>query len=241
MLEFQESLSSKPKDGMGTERFLLWENAQIKGLKKSDTLKPIVASWEAANGICVTRKETRLPNYSSCKKMFEERGLQVSIRQSGGTAVPHGKGIINVTALTAHNGPRSIKHSYSVFCGSLQRSLSQFGLSSTIGAAFGSFCDGDYNVLIENKKVIGTSQRWVKHENMSKWIVVNHAVIMASACPVTMTRRVNEFYRQAGSGQTFYPQNVASLSDYLSKYDEELEAEIRLRLETNLVSDYSQN
>jgi len=241
MLEFQELLSAKPKDGMETERFLLWENAQIKRLKKLDTLKPIVTSWEAANGICITRKETRLPNYSSCKMMFAERGLQISIRQSGGTAVPHGKGIINLTALTPHSGPRSIKHSYSVFCASLQRSLSQFGLSSTIGAAYGSFCDGDYNVLIENKKVIGTSQRWVKHENTNQWIVLNHAVIMASACSVAMTRRVNEFYHQAGSGQTFHPQNVASLSDYLSKYDEELEAEIRLRLETNLVSDYSQN
>lgn len=210
------TLPLPPPNGATTAAFLCWEDEVISQLKKDSHPCPFVRLWEAKSGLCITNKETRFPSFEKSKELCKKKGFDIAIRRSGGTAVPHGPGILNVSAFVENRGPRNIRHSYEKFCQSLQMSLTELGVHSDIGTAQNSFCDGDYNILVEGKKVIGTSQRWIKSSMTDNWIVLNHAVILLDVSTKDITDTVNFFYSEARSDVVLTPLNIISLSDILA-------------------------
>ncbi len=69
--------------------------------------------------------------------------------------------MINVSYLTVWpaNTPYHIQTAYQYFCTILQSFFHQLGIATTVGDTPGSYCDGDYNLNIAGKKVVGTAQK----------------------------------------------------------------------------------
>ena len=205
-------LQNMPENGSLTQDFLTWEDDVITAFKTQTLQDPVWACWQSANGLCVTRKEHRLAGFKQAQQNFNSNGFEISTRRSGGTIVPQGGGILNITSIALQHGPRNIAQSYQIFCKQLQIWLGDLGFETDIGPVKGCYCDGDYNLILNGKKLAGTSQRWIKgpahdpvrdpltgsDENLSQsFIVLNHAVMLVTETGHAATRRVNDFRAQA--------------------------------------------
>jgi len=182
-----------PQNGSFTQDFLSWEEQRIDAMKLNPHHPDVWACWQSARGLCVTRKEHRLPHFKHAEAQLKQSSQELATRRSGGTVVPQGDGILNVTYISLHFGQRNIGKSYMEFCESLQKTLKDLGFETDIGPVEGSYCDGDYNLILDGKKLAGTSQRWVKGPDKS-FIILNHAVILITEDGESASRRVNDFH-----------------------------------------------
>jgi len=211
-MQTRESQLPIPRNGSGLQSFMDWEAAAMEQFRVGELSEPVLAIWQSALGISITQKERRLPFF---KEKFEAQNSinkDIVIRRSGGTAVPQGDGIINVSWIYRSSSPRNIKLSFLKFCQHLQTALDDIGCTTQIGAVKGSYCDGDYNLIASGKKLVGTSQRWANGPNGHS-IILNHAVMMVSANAAEQTDRVNAFYKDAGSDVRFDRESSTSLID----------------------------
>lgn len=58
----------------------------------------------------------------------------------------------------------------------------QLGIATTVGDTPGSYCDGDYNLNIAGKKVVGTAQRILRLGTGVGMIDEKQTVMLAQAC-----------------------------------------------------------
>lgn len=200
----------KPQNGSMTQDFLSWEDAVIDAVKHGQITPPFWAGWQSAPGLCVTRKEHRLPFFAAAQNEMDIAGLELATRRSGGTIVPQGPGIYNVTQITLQNGPRNIGGSYMAFCEMLQNRLKTAGFETDIGPVDGSYCDGDYNLILDGKKLAGTSQRWIKGPERA-FIILNHAVILVTESGENASVRVNDFHETADETRPYAETTSISL------------------------------
>ena len=170
-------LPNLPQAGSPIESFLKWENEVIAAIGDSQEHNSIWACWQANEGLCITAKEKRFADYDLAKKEFQQQGLEIAARRSGGTTVPHGDGIIALTHIAKSHRPKNISQAYLEFCRNIQNVLSSLGFETHVGAAKGAYCDGDYNVLINGLKLAGTSQRWTRAGIDRTEIVLNLSLI----------------------------------------------------------------
>lgn len=206
-------LPRPPKTGASIESFLSWENDTIAALGGSTAHDSVWACWQAAEGLCITAKEKRFPNYAEAASNFQQQELEIAVRRSGGTTVPHGDGILVVTHIAKSHRPKNIGHAYMEFCSNIQNVLKNLGFDSHVGPAEGAYCDGDYNVLLNGLKLAGTSQRWTRSGQAKTEIVLNHAVMLISCDSTKATQRVNAFHQLAESRTPFDEAASTSLWD----------------------------
>ena len=188
-----QSLPTLPPNGSLTQEFLSWEDSIIDTMKLNASHPIVWAAWQSARGLCITRKEHRLPHFAKAQADLTAKGHELATRRSGGTVVAQGDGILNITQLSLHTGPRNIGGSYMRFCENMQARFKALGFETEIGPVTGSYCDGDYNLILDGKKLAGTSQRWVKGPDKA-FITLNHAVILVTENGQAATQRVNDFH-----------------------------------------------
>ncbi len=199
-----------PPNGSLTQAFLSWEETLIDKMKLNPHHPDIWACWQSAQGLCVTRKEHRLPNFEKAQADLIAKGQELATRRSGGTIVPQGEGILNITSLSLSYGPRNIGKSYMDFCKDMQTRFNTVGFDVDIGPVTGSYCDGDYNLILDGKKLAGTSQRWVKGPDKA-FIILNHAVILVTENGQIATQRVNNFHKIADGSAPYIAASSISL------------------------------
>lgn len=204
-------LPSLPKPGSAIESFLQWENEAIAALGNSNQHHSVWACWQANEGVCITAKEKRFADFDIANETFQQQGLEVAVRRSGGTTVPHGDGVLAITHIAKSSGPKDISRAYLGFCSHIQNVLSGLGFNTHVGAAIGAYCDGDYNVLIDGVKLAGTSQRWTRAGRDKTEIILNHAVLLVSNDSAKATQRVNEFHQLAEQRVPFDEEASTSL------------------------------
>ncbi|MGN5100893.1 lipoyl protein ligase domain-containing protein [Aeromonas veronii] len=122
--------------------------------------QPRAHLWQAPQCLIVTRKDTRLPHYEAACQQLAAEGWPVHVRDSGGTAVPHGAGILNLSLLLPRT-TTDLAHYYRLLGAPLLTLLAEYGLEGSYDFVPGSFCDGQYNLVIGGRKITGTAQRWL--------------------------------------------------------------------------------
>lgn len=208
--QMKHSILPLPANGSLTQDFLSWEERVIDTMKTDPKHPNIWACWQSALGLCVTRKEHRLPYFNKAQESMAAQGHELATRRSGGTVVAQGDGILNITSLALHYGPRNIGGSYVAFCQEMQARLLKIGFETDIGPVSGSYCDGDYNLILDGKKLAGTSQRWVKGPDKA-FIILNHAVTLVTENGYHATKRVNDFHEIADNRRPYDTASSSSL------------------------------
>jgi len=201
-----------PKRYLASLVIAQWEERVIGAMKLDASHPDVWSCWQSAQGLCVTRKEHRLPHFAEAQDALTAQSHELATRRSGGTVVAQGDGILNITHLSLHFGPRNIGGSYMDFCGDMQSRFKMLGFETDIGPVAGSYCDGDYNLILDGKKLAGTSQRWVKGPEKAL-ITLNHAVILVTANGQDATRRVNDFHAIADARSPYDETSSLSLWD----------------------------
>jgi lipoate-protein ligase A len=185
--------------------------------------KPTLRIWRAAHrpGIAVSRKDVASDRGQEAMRALVEDGWQVTVRQTGGTAVPQGDGVIHVSYIL----PRSF-HAvttdayYRLLCQPFIDWLADFGVKATTGALAGSYCDGTYNVLVGDKKLIGTAQAWrgglAGMASRHPGYVLAHACLMVNVDFAWSTNLINRFYQMAGNDYRVDVETCLDLKDIVS-------------------------
>jgi octanoyl-[GcvH]:protein N-octanoyltransferase len=188
----------------------------------SGAQNPTLRIWRAAHrpGIAVSRKDVASDRGQKAMRALMEDGWQVTVRQTGGTAVPQGDGVIHVSYIL----PRSF-HAvttdayYRLLCQPFIDWLAEFGIEATTGALPGSYCDGTYNVLVGGKKLIGTAQAWrgglAGMASRHPGYVLAHACLMVNVDFDWSTNLINRFYQFAGNDYRVDVQTCIDLTDVI--------------------------
>ncbi|WP_101494749.1 lipoyl protein ligase domain-containing protein [Salinivibrio proteolyticus] len=136
------------------------EQALIHRVEQGE-LNEALLLWQPDAQTLVLPAGQKWPQTPELRRALSALGWQIQSRRTGGAPVPQLPGVINVSYLTVWpaNTPYHIQTAYQYFCTILQSFFHQLGIATTVGDTPGSYCDGDYNLNIAGKKVVGTAQR----------------------------------------------------------------------------------
>lgn len=180
---------------------------------------PMARLWENPRCLVVTRRETRLPAYDAACRTLAAEGWPVIVRESGGTAVPHGPGILHFSlAFPQREGVRyDLDQVYQALCEPLRRALAELGLKADYGAVAGAYCDGRYNLRVDGLKITGTAQRLLAARAPGiQSAVLAQAMLMVESDAAAGTDRVNRFYALAGDDRHYDPTVSTSIEACLA-------------------------
>lgn len=124
---------------------------------------PVALLWQAAEpGLVLPERFSRSPGFDDAAAACAAQGWPVTTRKTGGGITPQGPGVLNLAlAFRAGTGrARTIRDSYAAICNPLAEALAQLGVTAATAPVKGSFCDGDYNLAVGGRKLVGTAQRW---------------------------------------------------------------------------------
>ncbi|MEL6206550.1 MAG: lipoate--protein ligase family protein [Pseudomonadota bacterium] len=143
--------------------------------------------WRAtAPGFVVPRPFTRAPRWADVAAMFAAEGHPVVERKTGGGITPQGPGVLNLAlAWTLGEGtPRAIPAAYGAICAPLVAGFAALGMEAGPGAVAGSFCDGDFNLEVGGRKIVGTAQRWRRRSVMAHALILTDLEIAPSVARI---------------------------------------------------------
>lgn len=176
--------------------------------------QPSAHLWQAPQCLIVTRKDMRLPRYQAACEQLAAEGWPVHVRDSGGTAVPHGAGILNLSLLLPRT-TTDLGHYYRLLGAPLLTLLAEYGLEGNYDFVPGSFCDGQYNLVIGGRKITGTAQRWLAPGQDHHGAVLAQAMLLVAGDVNEGTRMASRFYELAGGELRFAPGTSTTLAQQI--------------------------
>lgn len=190
MIRFTKCFDIAPADGLGLDGALL-ETTAADGRSRA-------AVWSSAPALIVSRRDERLPTFAAAAAAMEAAGLPVLIRQSGGTAVVQGPGILTISltyALPPGRGPGAIDTDYGILLEVVGTALAPLGIDLSLGAVPGAFCDGRHNLVMAGRKIAGTAQKRCRRQFQA---VLVHAALLVDCDLDRVCTDINRFYELAG-------------------------------------------
>lgn len=171
--------------------------------------------WRQQQAIIVTRKDAHLTHFEQACRALNAEGWPVFVRSSGGTAVPAGAGILNLSlTLPARSGLGPDDY-YQLLGAPLLACLKQLGIEAGYGPVPGSFCDGRYNLVAAGRKITGTAQHWRAAGSEQGGAVLAHAMVMVAGDMELGTRLASRFYEIAGGALRFAPNTSTTIGSLL--------------------------
>ena len=165
---------------------------------------PVVRVWRSAHvpGIGVSKKDVTQHAGAAASEQLRRKGTSVVVRQTGGTAVPQGDGVLHLSLLFPRLAQRATTDAYyRLLCDPMVSWFATLGLDATTGALPGSYCDGSYNVLAKGRKLVGTAQAWrgglAGMASAHPGYVLAHACLMIDVDLPWASAQMNRFYELA--------------------------------------------
>ena len=154
--------------------------------------------WQSAKPALVCpRTYRKRDGFQEAIENSAARGWPVLMRPSGGGTVPLWPGVLNmVMALTV---PQSfgILNGYQMLCEPIIRLGDELGLHLEPGATPDSYCDGDWNLSFEGRKIVGTAQR-LRPLRQGRVRLLGHALILVDGDVEPGALAVDAFHRDLG-------------------------------------------
>lgn len=184
---------------------------------------PLIRIWRSAaqEGIAVSRKDVASKEGHAAMETLMAEGLDVVVRQTGGTAVPQGPGVLHISFLLPRRRESTTTDAYyRLLCLPLIDWLKGFGLQAETGALAGSYCDGTYNVLVNHRKLVGTAQAWrgglAGMASRYPGYILAHANLVVEYDLTVAAERINRFYSLAHQDYRVAEQASTSLTREVS-------------------------
>lgn len=155
-------------------------------------LEQCLILWQANEPTLVLPAGNKWPESPELNSALADENWQLLSRKTGGAPVPQCPGIINLSHMYVwpEHQAYSVKLAYENLCTVLEGFFHQFGLTSQAHATDFSYCDGDYNLNIKGKKIVGTAQRVIIKKGGGK-IVLAQAFILIDVLLEEIIKPVN--------------------------------------------------
>ncbi|UFJ39634.1 biotin--protein ligase [Brevibacillus humidisoli] len=179
-----------------------------------EQLGPIVHIWRHRNAFVLGTRDRKLPYLSEAIGWLERQGYQVTVRNSGGAAVPLDPGVVNLSLILPNpRGHLDVQHHFELMAALIGHSLEHHSDRIETGEVGGAYCPGEFDVSIKGKKFCGIAQR-----RQTRAVVVQ-AFVLVEGSGEERGRLVQQFYEIASGGSTTVdypkvePESMASLSE----------------------------
>lgn len=208
----------------------------------SGVLGPCLSIGRGGRCLVATVRESRMDRFAEASQALYAEGWPVLTRCTGGSCVPQGPGVLNLSIVHPRIKGWTLEDGYQLLCLLLSRLLASYGLLATSGDVPGSFCDGRYNLQVGQQKLAGTAQRWAGGSR-DQAAVLAHACLLVDLDLFEATEKINTLYELCGQPRRFLPKACATLRECLggdqSLSQADFMAEVEARL-TALVRDFFQ-
>lgn len=202
----------RPLDALEREALMLERVASGTSIHECEV-------WATTQCLVASQRMARLAGFHDHATTSAASGWPVHVRGTGGSLVPQGSGIINVSlafASTLAAAP-TIEDAYAALCQPIVDVLNGFGCPALIGPVAGSFCDGGYNIIVGNRKVAGTAQRWRPlYNEPAHHAVFAHALILVDADLLSAAHAINALNEVCGVASRVKASAHANLQEHLS-------------------------
>lgn len=179
---------------------------------------PLFRVWTNRRSLVATKREKRLGRFEAAAEASARRGWPVVLRDSGGTIVPHTPGTLLLTLILPRRAAPEPGADvvYQWVCAPVIEALARLQVEATYGTVPRSFCDGRYNLVVQGRKIAGTSQRWhggLPGHPVRPGFVLAHLVLYVADDMRVATGAVNDFLEDAGRGEAFDPEAMTTVRD----------------------------
>lgn len=207
-------------DGLALEQRLLEQVA-------SGQIRSGYAIWRSHQALVVPRSATHKPGFERASRYCAAKGWPVVVRSTGGEMTPQTKGFINLSMVVRCNGVKTgIRESYFIICQPLIQWMAAMGIHAYCSYVDGAFCDGDFNLVVNGKKIAGTAQRRkrlkvsasINPENDTAMLL--HAVILCDEGLDRIWKISNDFYKACQLPPFIIGDRHISLSEITNKTGE---------------------
>ncbi|MDB5713939.1 MAG: hypothetical protein JWO15_1336, partial [Sphingomonadales bacterium] len=129
----------------------------------------ILRVWRNHPCVVASRRQSMLTGFSNARSISEANGWPIAVRRSGGTAVVHRPGILNISMISAQTvgSPIALDASYIALLEVLRDAMALLGIACDYGDVPGAHCDGRYNLKWHGQKIAGTAG-WVTHGSTTR-------------------------------------------------------------------------
>jgi len=163
----------------------------------SDGKASTVRLWVNRRCLVVPRAWAGRPGFDAASAAAADGGWPVHFRESGGSAVVHRPGILNVSLFhAAPADPLGIDEAYGRLVSLLVAALGALGVEADAGPVAGSYCDGRFNIRVGGRKLAGTACRI--RRTTRRVAVLAHAVVSVEGDPAGDVAVVAAFERALG-------------------------------------------
>lgn len=157
--------------------------------------------WQTGHCIVVPQNHLTRPGFDSAASASAARGYPVYGRDTSGGALVQGAGVINLSMVFSI-GPDirdRIPISYRFLCEPIIALLRERGIEGTFDAVPGTMCDGKYNIVVADRKLAGTAQRWRSFgQALDEYAVLAHLALFVDLEHGAASEAVNAYYLDAG-------------------------------------------
>lgn len=202
---------------MSATQALEWEEQALRKVLIDQTPRFLI--WEPVENVMVLPASNKWKATPHLTSHMAQMGWEIEQRKTGGSPVPQAPGVFNLSMV--YPWPKELEfstsHSYQLLIAILEQWLSNYGISAEIGEVKGAYCNGTYNLSINNKKFIGTAQRISRTSVVSndrKSAVLAHAFILIDPNITNLVDAVNQCYLQSGSSEVFSRDAMTSLREH---------------------------
>ncbi|GLQ75041.1 lipoate--protein ligase family protein [Vibrio penaeicida] len=159
---------------------------------QSGELSQVLMLWQAKTATLVLPSGKKWKVTEELTSGLDNLGWLLMSRKTGGAPVPQVPGIINLSHIYhwEEGVPYDIQKSYQDLCFVLTQFFKALGVRTDIHATPHSYCDGDYNLNINGKKVVGTAQRVLLKKDGGR-VVLSQACILVDAIMESIVAPVN--------------------------------------------------
>jgi lipoate-protein ligase A len=170
--------SVDPQVAIGQDDMIL---AQVMASEAPATVR----IWQTPQCISVPRHFSLHDRFDDAALTLADRGWPITLRSSGGSAMPQGPGVLNISMVFPHDRPMSIEAGFQLLTDPLRAFFESLGLPASVGSVPGSFCDGRYNLVVDQRKIAGTAQR------RKKRALLAHAALQINLDLEVICRSIN--------------------------------------------------
>ncbi|SFC97978.1 lipoate--protein ligase family protein [Pseudoalteromonas denitrificans] len=194
------------------------KEAQLLKQVQNDELDQCLILWQAKNKTLVLPAGNKWPKSDELKQALLQKNWQLLCRKTGGAPVPQCPGVINLSHIYTWPTEKtySITLAYQNLCSVLNAFFEEFGLTSQAHTTEFSYCDGDYNLNINGKKIVGTAQRVILKKGGGK-IVLAQAFILIDVLLDELIKPVNLCYQVCNKTERVKAKVHTSLFDNMNE------------------------
>jgi octanoyl-[GcvH]:protein N-octanoyltransferase len=116
-----------------------------------------VRIWTNPRCVVISKRLAAQGSIASLSARLRTAGVALAVRASGGTAVVHRHGVLNISLAKVDQPGASMADAYGELTSLLGRALRRLGLATEVGPVPGAYCDGAHNLLWRGRKLAGTA------------------------------------------------------------------------------------